>query len=80
MKILNPNFVSPVLAPSKKPPHERYRQAVLDALATLAAKAEPSFGEVRAELGLDAAKLPDGAIHQICIDAGIKVEREEGGK
>lgn len=33
-----------------------------------------SFNELRAGLSVDKEKLPDGAIHQIAIDAGYIVE------
>lgn len=41
------------------------------------AKAEPqTFEEIRAALGKDAAELPDGIIHQIAYDLGLKVVPE----
>ena len=42
--------------------------------ADMAGKPGMSFDEVRAALGKDEKALPDGAIHQIALDAGFKVE------
>ena len=72
MKILNPDYFAP--ADGNQAPHVKNKAAVLNALADMAGKPGMSFDEVRAALGKDEKALPDGAIHQIALDAGFKVE------
>lgn len=74
MKILNPNYVKP--APDANAPYVKYRAAVLGALAAAPGKEMVSFAEVRAALAMDDKALPDGAIHQICLDAEIEVKAD----
>lgn len=72
MKIVAPNYISQ--APAANAPHVKHKDAVLAAVNGVTDKPALSFDEVRTQLGKDAKALPDGAIHQICLDAGIKVE------
>ena len=70
MKILS-KIAAPVDANA---PQVKRKDAVLAQLSALGAGAAVSFDLVRQGLGLDADALPDGAIHQIAIDSGFKVE------
>ena len=69
MKIITPDAA----VPDEKAPHVAYKLAVLEAVA---GQSEITFADVRKRLALDADTLPDGAIHQIAIDAGLRVARE----
>lgn len=62
---------------SKNPPvfDHPHKAAVLTALNGMAAgKRAMTFDEIRAALKVDADALPDGALHQIALDAGFTVE------
>jgi hypothetical protein len=66
VKIIKPESEKPNAA------HVKHRAAVLAAVN--AADGPVRFDDVRGATGLDAEQLPDGAIHQIALDAGFKVE------
>lgn len=74
MRIVNPHFIAP--APDANAPHVKHKDAVLGALTAMTDKQMVSFEDVRAALTLDDKALPDGAIHQIALDAGMKVMPE----
>ena len=55
-------------------PHVKRQAAVLGVLNALPAGGSVDFDRVRAALGVSDKVLPDGAIHQIALDAGSRVE------
>ncbi len=71
MKIINPNFVPLV---DSNAPHVKHKNAVLAHLKSIPETESLTFAELRTALGKTKAQLPDGAIAQICQDAGIKTD------
>lgn len=72
MKIINPNYAP---LPADRPLHDKHRAAVVAQITAMAAtKRALEFSEIRTALPAIAAELPDGVLHQIAIDAGVKVE------
>lgn len=71
MKIYAPNFVKP----AQKPLHEKHAAAVVAAIAAITNRDALTFDEVRDLPALAAIKdeLHDGVLHQIALDAALKV-------
>lgn len=74
MRVVNPLYVAPSIEADKVPAHEKHAAAIVAEVKRATDRAAVSFDEIRAALGLDADALPDGAIHQAAIDAGMKVD------
>lgn len=72
--IINPGYVPAAVAAKAEAAHVKHAAAVIAVVMGDTARERVSFSEVRAAVGLDDKALPDGAIHQICIDAGLRVE------
>ncbi len=66
MKIINPNFAG-------KGSTQAQRDALTAYLTANVAKAAPTFDDVRAAVPA-LAGLKDGELHQVALDAGLKVE------
>lgn len=71
MKIRNPNYTEPQDANAA---HVKHRAAVIAHLKSIPEVESITSADLRAALGLTKAQLPDGAIAQICQDAGIKTD------
>lgn len=73
MRIVNPLYVAPVKAEKDKAPHEKFAAAIVAEVKRTADREAVDFDQIRAALGVDAKALPDGAIHQAALDAGLRV-------
>ena len=71
MQIKNPNFI-PVIDPNAA--SVKYKDAVLNALRQQPEKENFTPAEIRGAVEATKTQLPDGAIAQICQDAGITVD------
>ncbi len=76
MKILNPNHVPPAKEADKVPAHEKHAAAIVAEVKKSAEREAVSFEDIRRALELDEDQLPDGAIHQAALDAGLKVRTQ----